>query len=101
MSIAIPTGAPSLGKSSEDGPGFTIVGYFRMKQTTRDILRRITADDYDPERREVDNSQKDIVNGVKLWERVRGIFCRYWNQEKVCFTYTSFCTVVLQNGTDR
>ena len=101
MSIAIPTEAPSLGKSSEDGPGFTIVGYIRMKQTTRDILRRITADDYDPERREVDNSQKDIVNGVKLWERVRGIFYRYWNQENVCFTNTSFCTAVLQNGTDR
>lgn len=49
-----------------------------MKESTREILGRITADDYDPtssgkEGSDIDNCQQDIVNGVKLWERVRGL----------------------------
>ncbi|KAL3806486.1 hypothetical protein ACHAXA_001841 [Cyclostephanos tholiformis] len=72
VSISIPTEAPNFGKSSDDGPGATIVGYFRMKEETRTILRRITENGYDPS---VDISdadidvQKRITNGVRLWER--------------------------------
>lgn len=73
VSISIPTEAPSIGKSTEDGPGTTVVGYFKMKESTRTILRRITTDGYDSS---TDNSesgldaQKQITNGVKLWEQV-------------------------------
>ncbi|KAL9187922.1 hypothetical protein ACHAXT_006300 [Thalassiosira profunda] len=72
VSIAIPTEAPRFGQSSDDGPGLTIVGYFRMKDATRKILQRITAAGYDPSADTSDadvDVQKRIVNGVRLWER--------------------------------
>jgi hypothetical protein len=72
VSISIPTEAPSFGKSSDDGPGATIVGYFKMKEETRTILRRITAVGYDPSVDISDSDvdvQKRITNGVRLWER--------------------------------
>ena len=72
VSIAIPTEAPSFGKSADDGPGATIVGYFKMKEETRTILRRITAAGYDAstESSSADiDVQKRIINGVRLWER--------------------------------
>lgn len=74
VSIAIPTEAPSLGKSTEDGPGTTIVGYFKMKESTRAILQRITADGYDSTTDKAESGvdeQKQITNGVRLWEEVR------------------------------
>jgi hypothetical protein len=72
VSIAIPTEAPSFGKSADDGPGATIVGYFKMKEETRTILRRITAAGYDASTESSDadiDVQKRITNGVRLWER--------------------------------
>jgi hypothetical protein len=57
--------------TSNEGPGTTIIGYFKMKKSTREILQRITADDYDPssiDESEVD-VQKRITNGVRLWEQ--------------------------------
>ena len=77
VSIAIPTEAPRFGQSTDDGPGLTIVGYFKMKDETRKILRRITAPGYDPSNTDdtLDTEmdvQKRIVNGVRLWER----YCR-------------------------
>ncbi len=75
VSIAIPTEAPKLGYSSDDGPGATIVGYFKMKEATRAVLHRITAAGYDPST-DTSNSeidvQKRLTNGVRLWER----FCQ-------------------------
>jgi hypothetical protein len=73
VSISIPTEAPSIGKSTEDGPGTTVVGYFKMKESTRTILRRITADGYDSSTDNAESgldAQKQIINGVKLWEQV-------------------------------
>jgi len=72
VSIAIPTEAPRFGQSSDDGQGITIVGYFKMKSKTRNILQRITATDYDHTIDASDSEtdvQKRIVNGVRLWER--------------------------------
>ncbi|KAL7540577.1 hypothetical protein ACHAXR_011066 [Thalassiosira sp. AJA248-18] len=72
VSIAMPTEAPRFGQSTDDGPGLTIVGYFKMKEETRRILRRITAAGYDPSTDTSDSKidiQKRITNGVRLWER--------------------------------
>jgi len=72
VSIAIPTEAPKLGYSADDGPGATIVGYFKMKEETRTILRRITATSYDPLTDSSDSEidvQKQLTNGVRLWEQ--------------------------------
>jgi len=75
VSISIPTEAPRFGQSTDDGPGLTIVGYFKMKEETRSILRRTTAKGYDPSADESDadaDVQKRLTNGVRLWER----YCR-------------------------
>eukprot|EP00804_Cyclotella_cryptica_P025938 CCRYP_002771-RA/>CCRYP_002771-RA protein AED:0.14 eAED:0.14 QI:205/1/1/1/1/1/4/1926/988 len=74
VSITIPTEAPKfgMGKNSDDGPGTTIVGYFRMKELTRSILQRITADGYDPATDDAESEmdvQKRMTNGVRLWEQ--------------------------------
>ena len=65
--------APKLGQSTDDGVGSMIIGYFKMKEETRTILRRITAAGYNPTTDTASESepdvQKRIVNGVRLWER--------------------------------
>lgn len=68
VSIALPTDPPKLGSSSSDGGGYTITGYFRMKQETRDILKRVTAEGYDSSSEKVDDPQKSKVNAVRLFE---------------------------------
>jgi len=68
MSIALPTDPPKLGKNSSDGSGYTVTIYFTMTQETRDILRRVTAEGYDPSTEQVDDAQKSIVNAVRLFE---------------------------------
>ena len=73
VSVAIPMEAPKFGQSTDDGVGSMIIGYFKMKDETRTILRRITAAGYDPTTDTTSESepdvQKRIVNGVRLWER--------------------------------
>ena len=74
VSLSIPTEAPTFGKSSDDGPGATFIGYYKMKEETRAILRRITAVGYDPITDTSDgvdegDVQKRITNGVRLWEK--------------------------------
>ena len=72
VSIAIPTEAPKFGQATDDGPGLTIVGYFRMKEETRHVLRRVTAAGYDPSTDTSDSEtdvQERITNGVRLWEQ--------------------------------
>ena len=65
ISIAIPTSPPKL-RASDDGGGYTITVYFTMHQETRDILRRVTADGYDPSTEKTDDVQKSKVNAVRL-----------------------------------
>jgi hypothetical protein len=69
ISVALPTEPPSLRGGGDDGGGYTITMYFAMHQDTRDILRRVTSDTYDPlaESKPTD-IQKSKVNAVKLFE---------------------------------
>lgn len=68
MSIALPTDPPKLGRNSSDGGGYTVTIYFTMSQETRDILRRVTAEGYDPAEEKPDDPQKSKVNAVRLFE---------------------------------
>jgi hypothetical protein len=69
VSVALPTDPPAaFGKTSSDGGGYTITMYFKMHQETREILRRVTADDYDPSQEKVDDPQTNKVNAVRLFE---------------------------------
>jgi hypothetical protein len=66
VSIALPTDPPKLYGSDSDGGGYTITIYFTMTQATRDILRRVTADGYNPASETYDNIQKSQVNAARL-----------------------------------
>jgi hypothetical protein len=69
ISIALPTDPPSaFAKTSSDGSGYTITMYYKMHQDTRDILRRVTADGYDPSQEKPDDPQKSKVNAARLME---------------------------------
>lgn len=68
VSIALPTDPPKLGRSSSDGGGYTVTMYFTMKQETRDILRRVTAEGYDPSKENPDDPSRSKVNAVRLLE---------------------------------
>ena len=68
VSIALPTDTPKIGRSSSDSSGYTITMYYRMKKETRDILRRVTADDYDPSKERLDDPQTSKINAVRLLE---------------------------------
>jgi Protein ENHANCED DISEASE RESISTANCE 2, C-terminal len=69
VSLSLPTDPPKLGGSSSDGGGYTVTMYFTMNKATRDILKRVTAEGYNP----VDEPpsadvQKSQVNAVRLFE---------------------------------
>ena len=68
ISIALPTDPPKMGRTSSDGGGYTITMYYGMKQQTRDILKRVTGEGYDPSTEKVDDPQKSQVNAVRLLE---------------------------------
>jgi Protein ENHANCED DISEASE RESISTANCE 2, C-terminal len=68
LSIPIEAPASVFAPSSDDGRGFAICMYFVMRQDTRDILRRITADDYDPAKDKISDIQSSKKNAVKLFE---------------------------------
>mmetsp|Transcript_12601 Transcript_12601/g.26049 ORF Transcript_12601/g.26049 Transcript_12601/m.26049 type:complete len:1316 (+) Transcript_12601:81-4028(+) len=71
VSVSLPTEAPKIGRPELDGVGFTVTMYFVMKQSTRDILRRVTSPGYDPSQDNYESNkdvQKRLGNGIKLWE---------------------------------
>mmetsp|Transcript_21787 Transcript_21787/g.32301 ORF Transcript_21787/g.32301 Transcript_21787/m.32301 type:complete len:998 (+) Transcript_21787:156-3149(+) len=73
ISLAVPTEEPSITRATTDGEGLSVTTYYKMKKETRDILRKVTASDYDPaspiEEEQVETDvQRRIVNAVKLWE---------------------------------
>jgi len=69
VSVSMPTDPPKLYAAPEDGGGYTICMYYTMTQETRDILKRITADGYDPKNEPTpDDVQKSKVNAVRLFE---------------------------------
>jgi len=73
ISLSVPTEEPSLTRPTTDGEAVSLTVYYKMKKETRDILRKVTASDYDPsspieeEQNETD-LQRRVVNSVKLWE---------------------------------
>jgi hypothetical protein len=71
ISVSLPTEAPAsvFAPSTDDGEGYIACMYYVMRQDTRDILRRITADDYDPSTETIGDKQKSKVNAVKLFEQ--------------------------------
>jgi len=68
VSIAIPTDPPKVMSNAEDGGGYTITAYFVMHQETRDILKRVTSDGYNPNTERTDDKDKSKVNAVRLWD---------------------------------
>lgn len=68
ISIAIPTDPPKLYSSSTNGGGYTITMYYVMCDDTRDILKRVTADGYNPDSEEYPDGdiQKSKVNAARL-----------------------------------
>eukprot|EP00934_Nitzschia_sp_Nitz4_P003587 Nitzschia sp. Nitz4//scaffold118_size93875//39252//41846//NITZ4_004786-RA/size93875-processed-gene-0.32-mRNA-1//1//CDS//3329533718//3577//frame0 len=66
VSIQIPTDPPKMYSNAEDGGGFTVTIYFIMEQETRDILKRVTADGYDPSQEKYEDINKSKANAVRL-----------------------------------
>jgi Protein ENHANCED DISEASE RESISTANCE 2, C-terminal/PH domain len=66
VSIALPTDPPKMGKSSSDGGGYTVTMYYKLKASTRALLRKVTAGGYDGSSPEDQNDPR--VNAVRLWE---------------------------------
>ena len=83
VSLALPTDPPKLGSNTSDGGGYTVTMYFNMRKTTRDILKRVTADGYDPNSEEKpDDMQTYQVNAVRLFEE----WCRRAPNDKAFLT---------------
>lgn len=83
VSLALPTDPPKLGSNTSDGGGYTVTWYFTMRKTTRDILKRVTADGYDPNSEEKPGDvQKYQVNAVRLFEE----WCRRGPNDKAFLT---------------
>eukprot|EP00531_Pseudo-nitzschia_arenysensis_P000460 CAMPEP_0116147914 /NCGR_PEP_ID=MMETSP0329-20121206/18040_1 /TAXON_ID=697910 /ORGANISM="Pseudo-nitzschia arenysensis, Strain B593" /LENGTH=1026 /DNA_ID=CAMNT_0003643937 /DNA_START=226 /DNA_END=3306 /DNA_ORIENTATION=- len=75
ITVALPTDPPKLyGGSANNGGGYTITMYCVMRQETRDILRRVTAEGYNPAADNSDNEaskgdpNKSMVNAAKLFD---------------------------------
>merc|ERR1711865_815578 len=78
ITVALPTSQPSMWGGSEeayqDGPGYTFVMYYAMKQQTRDILKRVTAVGYDPTQDPKTTTGADggedchLTNAVRLFD---------------------------------
>ena len=70
ISIALPTDPPKLyGGDSTNGGGFTITMYLKMRQETRDILRRVTANGYNPsDEKRVGDPNQNKVNAARLFD---------------------------------
>lgn len=75
ITVALPTSQPSMWGGSEeayqDGPGYTFVMYYAMKQQTRDILKRVTAVGYDPTQDPKTTTGADGGEGCHLTNAVR------------------------------
>eukprot|EP00537_Pseudo-nitzschia_pungens_P008669 CAMPEP_0172359158 /NCGR_PEP_ID=MMETSP1060-20121228/3386_1 /TAXON_ID=37318 /ORGANISM="Pseudo-nitzschia pungens, Strain cf. cingulata" /LENGTH=1060 /DNA_ID=CAMNT_0013080677 /DNA_START=288 /DNA_END=3470 /DNA_ORIENTATION=+ len=67
ITVALPTDPPKPFAPNDNGGGYTITMYCAMRQKTRDILRRITADGYNPAEEERNGDpDKNTVNAARL-----------------------------------
>ena len=86
ITVALPTSQPSMygaNSNKDDGLGYTVVMYYAMRQETRDILRRITAADYNNRNDDEDNSNMNMkINAVRLFEK----WCRCAPSDKDFFS---------------
>jgi hypothetical protein len=67
ISVALPS-------STWDDRGYTLVGYYKMRSSTKKVLEMISRAGYDPivhdkELLDSDRSYHNLIHGVKLWER--------------------------------
>jgi len=75
VALTLPTSAPKIGRPNSDRKGYVTTGYYRMRKVTRSILRVVTHPNYNPDKHDeklrnalVDENQKIMINGVKLFE---------------------------------
>mmetsp|Transcript_7123 Transcript_7123/g.17363 ORF Transcript_7123/g.17363 Transcript_7123/m.17363 type:complete len:1069 (-) Transcript_7123:102-3308(-) len=69
VAVALPTDPPKLyGGSTDNGGGYTITMYCVMRPEVRAILRRVTADGYDPKQDRGGDPNTSMVNAVKLFD---------------------------------
>jgi len=75
ISLTLPTTVPKLGRSNNEKKGYVLTGYYRMRKETRKILSVVTLPYYDPliDDQQLcgslqDDNQRQMINGVKLWE---------------------------------
>jgi len=70
ITVALPTDTPKLyGGSTDNGGGYTITMYCVMRQETRDILRRVTADGYNPSMEPTGGDPNtSMVNAARLFD---------------------------------
>ncbi len=70
ITVALPTDPPKLyGGATNNGGGYTLTMYCVMKQETRDILRRVTAEGYNPAQDDDEGDpNKSMINAVKLFD---------------------------------
>jgi len=69
ITVALPTDPPKLYGSTENGGGYTITLYLVMRQETRDILRRVTANGYNRmDEKGSDDPNQSKVNAARLFD---------------------------------
>ena len=74
VSFTLPTETPSIYNPKTDGQGYTVTMYYAMKESTRRILKRLTAtspSDSENVGDDIDiggNEEKEMINAVKLFE---------------------------------
>jgi len=77
ISFSLPTTAPKIGRASIDKKGYVVTGYYRMRTSTRQILQIVTNPCYDSTEKDAklrelfpnNECDRQIINGVKLWEK--------------------------------
>jgi hypothetical protein len=76
ISFALPTTAPKLARSSSDGKGYIVCGYFRIRSEVRKVLEIISNPHHNAVecQRQIntlfpDTKERSIINAIKLWEK--------------------------------
>jgi hypothetical protein len=78
ISFLLPTSPPKMGQKADE-KGFIVTGYFKLRNETEEILKIISNPKYQKNELLLQNqlkkiiskneSQKNRINGVKLWEK--------------------------------
>jgi len=71
VSFTLPTEAPSIYKPTTDGQGYTVTMYYEMKESTREILKKLASrpsTDSEEIASDLGNEERQMINAVKLFE---------------------------------